>query len=81
MPAMEKETLTDLLKRAEGWPEVAQAELIAIGHEIEAALTAGIYHPTAAELEGIDRGLKDLEEGRFASDAEIAAVFAAHRPT
>jgi predicted transcriptional regulator len=30
-------------------------------------------------LEGIDRGLKAANEGRFATDQEVAAVIAKHR--
>ena len=71
--------LKDILIRAESWPEAAQDELTEVAREIEAALAGGVYHPTPEELAGIDRGLKAAAEGRFATDAEVEAVFAKHR--
>jgi hypothetical protein len=35
----------------------------------------GEYHANASELQGIDRGLRDAAEGKFASDAEVQATF------
>lgn len=75
---MIKEQIATVLARVEAWPETAQAELAEIALEIEAELS-GAYQPTASELEGIDRGLRDAAAGRFASSEEIAAVFAKHR--
>jgi predicted transcriptional regulator len=49
--------------------------------EIDAGLKDGKYRATPAELEGIDRGLKAAREGRFATDADVEAVFAKHRRT
>ncbi|HVP83484.1 MAG TPA: hypothetical protein VMS78_02070 [Rhizomicrobium sp.] len=37
------------------------------------------YSATAEELRGIDRGLRDSAEGKFASAADVEAVFAKHR--
>jgi predicted transcriptional regulator len=37
------------------------------------------YEPTEAELEGIDRGLRDAAPGRFATDAEVEVAFANFR--
>ena len=54
-------------------------ELAAGAGEIEAGLTVGTYHPTAAELAGIDRGLADARAGRFATAKQVAAVFARYR--
>lgn len=76
---MPPRTRTDVLTRATTWPAEAQAELIAYAEEIEAGLSAGTYHPTEAELAGIDRGLADARAGRFATDEQVAAVFARHR--
>jgi hypothetical protein len=45
-------------KRAEKWPEEAQAELAQIALEIDAGLGRGKYAATPAELSGIDRGLE-----------------------
>jgi predicted transcriptional regulator len=72
---MTSKVLKDVLQRAEGWPEWAQAELAEIALEVDAVVTAGRYHATAQELEGIDRGLRAAHEGRFATEAEVEAVF------
>jgi hypothetical protein len=39
----------------------------------------GEYQPTPDELAGIDRGLRDAAEGRFASDQQVEAAFAKFR--
>jgi hypothetical protein len=71
--------LQEVIERAQTWPDDAQAELAAIALEIDASVRGGLYQPTQAELEGIDRGLRAAREGRFATDAEVEAVFAKHR--
>ena len=78
---MTAKALKDVLERGAAWPEEAQRELAAIALEIDAGLSGGAYHATPDELHGIDRGLKAAREGRFASDAEVDAVFAKHRRT
>ena len=77
---MRPHSLTDAFTRATTWPAEAQAELAAYAEEIEARLTASTYRPTEAELAGIDRGLADARAGHFATDEQVAAVFARHRP-
>jgi hypothetical protein len=72
--------LRDILERVETWPEEAQRELAEIALEIDAELSGGIYRATPEELQGVDRGLKAARDGRFASDAEVRALFAKHRP-
>jgi predicted transcriptional regulator len=79
MSAMTAKVLKDVLERVERWPEEAQAELAEIALEIDAELAGGKYHATPEELAGIDRGLKAAREGRFATEAEVEAVFAKHR--
>jgi predicted transcriptional regulator len=71
--------LENVLKRVGDWPESAQHELAEIAAEIDREISADLYQPTAAELEGIEAGLRDADEGRFATDEEVAAVFAKHR--
>jgi predicted transcriptional regulator len=71
--------LTDILHRADDWPEAAQDELAKIADEIETELTTGAYRATPEELAGIDRGLRDSANGKFATDEEAEAVFAKHR--
>ena len=78
---MTAKMLKDVLERVESWPEEAQRELAEIALEIDAGLSGGVYHATPDELRGIDRGLQAAREGRFASDAEVEAVFARHRNT
>jgi len=77
---MAARVLEEVLQRAATWPEEAQRELAEIALQIDAELGGGVYSATAEELQGIDRGLKAAREGRFASDAEVKAVFAKHRP-
>ena len=69
----------ETLSRTTSWPPEAQTELAGYAADIEAALAAGGYHPTDAELAGIDRGLADARAGRFATDEEVAAVHARQR--
>jgi predicted transcriptional regulator len=71
--------LTDLLHKAEDWPAEAQSELADIARQIDAELNSGAYQATPEELAGIDRGLRDADQARFATDDEVEAVFAKHR--
>jgi len=73
---MKTKRLSQALERVEAWPADAQDALADIARDIDASLTAGDYLPTPAELAGIDRGLRDADAGRFASDAEVAAALA-----
>jgi len=77
----EKQQLTKVLERVERWPVHAQDELAEIARDIEENLSKGDYEPTEAELAGIDGGLKAAAEGRFATDAEVAAAFVKLRST
>jgi predicted transcriptional regulator len=76
---MTAKALKEAMQRVESWPQEAQEELAEIALEIDARLKGGKYHATSEELAGIDRGLKAAREGRFATDAEVEAVFAKHR--
>jgi predicted transcriptional regulator len=76
---MTVKVLTEAMRRAESWPQEAQEELAEIALEIDARLKGSKYQATPEELEGIDRGLKAAREGRFATDAEVEAVFTKHR--
>jgi predicted transcriptional regulator len=77
---MTAKVLQEIMRRAEDWPEAAQAELAAIALGIDARLNTGVYRATPAELSGIDRGLKAACEGRFATDDQVDEVFRKHRP-
>jgi predicted transcriptional regulator len=76
---MAAKALKDAMQRVESWPEEAQEELAEIALDIDASLRGKTYHATRAELDGIDRGLKAADEGRFATDQEVAAMIAKHR--
>ncbi|MBI4093562.1 hypothetical protein HY417_01230 [Candidatus Kaiserbacteria bacterium] len=76
---MTAEVLKDVLERVAAWPKEVQVELAEIAREMDAQLSGGVYHASPDELEGIDRGLKDANEGLFASNKEIEATFAKHR--
>ena len=77
---MTAKTLKDALHRVEAWPEHAQDMLAELALEIDQELREGKYHATPAELAGIDRGLQAAREGRFATDDQVEAVIAKHRP-
>jgi len=75
---MKTKLLNQALERVESWPADAQDQLAEIALDIDAGLK-DVYEPTEAELEGIDCGLQDAIEGRFATDAEVEATFAKFR--
>jgi hypothetical protein len=76
---MKTKPLTQALERVENWPPQWQDELAAIALDIDAGLKDGVYHPSPEELEGIDRGLHDAEQSRFATEDEVEAAFAKFR--
>jgi predicted transcriptional regulator len=76
---MKTKKLAEALERVEAWPPHVQNELAEFALELDAGFRDGEYQPTPEELAGIDRGLLDAVEGRFASDREVEAVFAKFR--
>ncbi len=76
---MKTKSLTQVLERVETWPAEWQDQLAEIARDIDAELKGGVYHPTPEELAGIDRGLRDAEQGRFATEEEVEAAFAKFR--
>jgi hypothetical protein len=76
---MKTKKLTEALERVEAWPPDVQNELAEFALELDAGFRDGEYQPTPEELAGIDRGLRDAAEGRFASEPEVEAVFAKFR--
>ena len=71
--------LSEIVQRAEKWPEAAQAELVELAREIEAELEAKAYVATRDELDGVARGLRDADQGRFVSGDAVEAVFSKYR--
>ena len=71
---MKTKQLSQILERVEARPARAQDELAEIARDIEDSLAKGDYEPTRAELAGIDRGLRDADQGRFATEAEVEAA-------
>jgi predicted transcriptional regulator len=72
-------TLSDILKRAETWPKEAQEELEKVARDIENELSGGVYIVNEAERAGIERGLRDIAEGRFVSEAEARKFLDTYR--
>lgn len=73
-------TLDVLMERAASWPEEAQAELVRFMIDTEAK-HFGVYRLNNAERAAIQKGLEDIAAGRFASDEEVADLFARYRRT
>jgi predicted transcriptional regulator len=73
---MKTKKLAEVLERVEAWPADVQNELAEFALELDAGFRSGEYEPTAEELTGIDRGLRDAAEGRFASDRQVETVLA-----
>jgi fructose-bisphosphate aldolase class 1 len=76
---MKTKSLTQALDRVESWPAHWQDQLAQIALDVDAGLKDGVYHPTPEELEGIDRGLRDAEQNRFATEQDVEAAFAKFR--
>ncbi|QQO34064.1 hypothetical protein JJC00_37280 [Bradyrhizobium diazoefficiens] len=71
---MTKQALEILLERVSAWPAEAQEELMRSVTDIENR-HLGIYRLSDDERNAVRRGLKDMREGRLASDDAVAAVF------
>jgi predicted transcriptional regulator len=76
---MKSKQLAEILDRVEHWPAQAQDELADFARDIEENLKGGDYQPTEAEQAGVDRGLRDADQGHFATEAEVEATFAKFR--
>ena len=75
---MTKHALEILLERVATWPEEAQEELLQLLAEVEKK-HLGVYRLNEAEQAAVRRGLREMREGKIASDEETAAVFARYR--
>lgn len=75
---MTKVEIQALLEQVLTWPQSMQEEAAATLLGIEAA-GAKPYVLSQDERQGVERGLEDVRQGRFATDAEMAALFARYR--
>lgn len=75
---MTKHDLEILLERVANWPEAAQEELLQFMADIEKK-HLGVYRLKAEERAAVRRGLREMRQGKLASDEDIAAVFARYR--
>jgi predicted transcriptional regulator len=76
---MTNKALSEVIERAKSWPHEAQEELAAIARDLDAGLRGDVYYPSEEEIAGIERGLRAAEEGRFATEEEVEAVFSKYR--
>jgi predicted transcriptional regulator len=67
-----------LLDRLAQMPDEVLGEVEQALDDID-AVGASEYRATAEELEGIDRGQRDADRGRFATDEEVEEAFASFR--
>jgi hypothetical protein len=72
--------LKDIIGRIEAWPAEAQEEaaelLLALEHEY-----AEPYELSPEDKAAIDRSLKEMREGRLATDERVSMVFGRDRRT
>ena len=71
---MDKDEIAWVIERVAALPEEALAEFVASLAEIESKYL-GVYCLSDEERAGIERGLRNMREGRFASDEEVKATF------
>jgi len=71
--------LKEILQRAEQWSEQDQEELALLASQIELR-RQGPYRATPDELRMLDEAVEAVRRGEIATDAEMEALFAKHRP-
>ena len=67
-------SLSDLLVRAESWPEAAREDLLRAAELIERE-KVGVYKLNAEQRAALELGLADVKVGRFASDRDMEDFF------
>ena len=75
-----QEKVQALIEQVADLPDYAQAELVETLLDIRAQ-QIGIYHLDDDEREALTRSAEDVRLGRFASDAEVEAIFSRYRRT
>lgn len=73
-----KESLAEILKRVEAWPEAAQEEAAASLQWIEREMLDP-YPLSDDDRRAIDRGMSDLRAGRLVPDEQVMEFFRQHR--
>ena len=71
---MTKEQVKAILDRVLTWPEEAQEEAVASLATIEEQFVA-LQTLSREDREALSRSAEDVQQGRFASDEKIKAVF------
>lgn len=71
-------TLETLMERAASWPDEAQAELVRFMIDTEAK-HFGVYRLTDEERAAIRKSMAAARRGEFASDEEVAELYARYR--
>jgi hypothetical protein len=75
---MTKQDLEMLLEQVATWPDKAQEELVRSMADIEKK-HLGIYRLGIDEQAAVLRGLREMREGKLASEEQVAGVFARYR--
>jgi hypothetical protein len=78
IPHMKTEMLEGLMERAATWPIEAQAELLRSALDIELRYL-GPYPLSDDDRAALARSAEDVRQGRYATDQEVAALFARYR--
>jgi hypothetical protein len=72
------QSVKDILRRVEAWPQEDQEELTEIARDIEAR-RSGVYHATPGELEAIGEALGQVARGERASQEQVQEAFSSFR--
>ena len=75
---MTKVEIQALLERVLGWPRAIQEEAAEALLGID-AMGGAPYVLSEGERRGVERGLDDVRQGRFATDEEMTALFARYK--
>jgi predicted transcriptional regulator len=71
---MTKAQIEEVLERVRTWPPERQEDAVRVLLEMEAQGTA-VYQLSDDERADIEEGLREIERGEVASDADVAAMF------
>ena len=75
---MTKAEIDEVLDRVKTWPAERQEEAMRVLLEMEAG-AASVYELSPEELADIEEGMAEVRRGEFATDDEVAAMFARFR--